>query len=204
MRPVLTSLALALSLLAAAGCGATSNGGEARNADAAVRQSEFRGTKIPGKPLKAPDFALRDQAGHTVRLSSLRGRYVVVSFLYTHCPDVCPVIADNLNGALRRLGAARGDVRMLAVSVDPKGDTPASVHRFVRAHRLLPQFRYLTGTRAQLEPIWKAYHLAVQPGTVVSHSAFEVLVDRRGYERLLYDAQVKAGDVVHDLRALER
>jgi protein SCO1 len=202
MRPVLTSLALALSLLAAAGCGATSNGGEARNADAAVKP--FRGAVIPGKRAKAPDFALRDQSGHVVRLSSLRGRYVVVSFLYTHCPDVCPLIADNLNGALRRLGARRADVRMLAVSVDPKGDTPASVHRFVRAHRLLPQFRYLTGTRRQLQPIWSAYHLAVEPGKVVAHSAFEVLVDKQGDERLLYDSQVKAADVVHDLRALER
>jgi protein SCO1/2 len=203
MRPVLTSLALALSLLAAAGCGASSNGGEARKAQAAVQPSTFRGTAIPGKPLRAPDFTLRDQDGRLVRLSSLRGRYVVVSFLYTHCPDVCPVIADNLNRALHRLGAKRDDVRMLAVSVDPTGDRPASVHRFVRAHRLLPQFRYLTGTRKQLQPIWKAYHLVVQPGTTVMHSAFEVLVDKQGNERLLYDAQVKAADVVHDLRALE-
>ena len=201
MRPVLTSLALALSLLAAAGCGTTSNGGEARNAQAAVEP--FKGSVIPGKRTRAPDFALRDQDGHVVRLSSLRGRYVVVSFLYTHCPDVCPVIADNLNRALHLLGAKRGDVRMLAVSVDPKGDTPASVHRFVRAHRLLAQFRYLTGTRKQLQPTWKAYHLAVEPGTTVAHSAFEVLVDKQGDERLLYDAQVKASDVVHDLRALE-
>ena len=69
---------------------------------------------------------------------------------------------------------------MLAVSVDPKGDTPASVHRFVRAHRLRPGFRYLTGTRAQLQPIWNAYHLAVVPGKTVAHSSFEVLVDRTG------------------------
>ena len=73
----------------------------------------------------------------------------------------------------------------------------------MRAHRLGAGFRYLTGTRAQLRPIWNAYHLAVMPGTTVAHSAFEVLVDRRGDERLLYDAQVKGADVAHDLRALE-
>jgi protein SCO1 len=197
MRPVLGSLALALSLLTVAGCGATS-GGEAKNASAAVPR--FHGTAIPGKRLRAPDFALRDQDGRLVRLSKLRGRFVVVSFLYTHCPDVCPVIADNLNRALAR---SRG-LTVLAVSVDPKGDTPASVHRFVRAHRLRPGFRYLTGTRAQLAPIWKAYHLGVMTGpTTVAHSAFEVLVDRRGDERLLYDSQVKGADVARDLRTLE-
>jgi len=197
MRPVLIGLALALSLLTVAGCGSSSSG-EAKDASAAVQTPRFRGSAIPGKPLPAPDFALRDHDGRLVRLSKLRGRFVVVSFLYTHCPDVCPVIADNLNRALAR---SRG-LTVLAVSVDPKGDTPASVHRFVRAHRLGAGFRYLTGTRAQLQPIWNAYHLAVMPGTTVAHSAFEVLVDRRGDERLLYDAQVKGADVAHDLRAL--
>jgi protein SCO1/2 len=199
MWPALTCLALALSLVAAAGCGATSNRGEAKDAAAAVQPSRFRGSAIPAKRLPAPDFALRDQDGRRVRLSKLRGRYVVISFLYTHCPDVCPLIADQLNRALAR---SRG-LTVLAVSVDPKGDTPPSVRRFVRAHRLRAGFRYLTGTRAQLRPIWKAYHLVVQPGTTVMHSAFEVLVDRRGDERLLYDSQVKATDVVHDLHLLE-
>ena len=198
MRPVLIGLALALSLLTVAGCGSGSSG-EAKDASAAVHPAQFRGSTIPGKRLRAPDFALRDQAGRLVRLSKLRGRFVVVSFLYTHCPDVCPVIADNLNRALAR---NRG-LTVLAVSVDPKGDTPGSVRRFVRAHRLRPGFRYLTGTRAQLQPIWNAYHLAVMPGTTVAHSAFELLVDRRGDERLLYDSQVKGGDVARDLRALE-
>ena len=124
-----------------------------------------------------------------MRLSKLRGRFVVVSFLYTHCPDVCPLIADNLNRALAR---NRG-LTVLAVSVDPKGDTPASVRRFVRAHRLRPGFRYLTGTRAQLQPIWNAYHLAVMPGKDRRAQRVQVLVDRRGDERLLYDSQVKGG-----------
>jgi protein SCO1/2 len=165
------------------------------------------GTGLKGIPLShpvpAPDFTLRDQGGKFVRLASLRGRFVIVTFLYTHCPDVCPLIASRLNTALRQLGKARGEVRVLAISVDPRGDTKASVRRFVAEHRLVPEFRYLTGTRAQLEPIWKAYHLAVLPGkNTVAHSAFEVLVDRGGSERVLYDTQVRAEDVVSDLRTL--
>jgi protein SCO1/2 len=127
-----------------------------------------------------------------------------VTFLYTQCRDVCPLIAGRLNEALRRLGAARRRVRVLAVSVDPKGDTPAAVRRFVRVHHLLPQFRYLTGTRAQLAPVWHAYYVSPQPvgGGVSLHSAYELLIDPTGRPRLSYDARVKAEDVVHDLRLL--
>jgi protein SCO1/2 len=129
---------------------------------------------------------------------------VVVAFLYTRCPDVCPLITENLNAALRRLGPGRSDVRVLAVSVDPKGDTPAAVRRFVRAHRLLPEFRYLTGSSKQLEPVWKAYGVASSPNSLelIDHTAYELLVDKDGAGRVIYDARVRAGAVVHDIRAL--
>jgi protein SCO1/2 len=157
-------------------------------------------------PLPARDFSLRDQDGKQVSLAGLAGKYRIVTFLYTNCPDVCPLIATNLNEALRRLTPAqRAQVRVLAVSVDPKGDTKASVRRFVAAHRLLPQFRYLTGTRAQLVPVWKAYGIAVQPPgktSVVAHTSWELLVTPEGKGEVLYDAQARAAAVAHDLRTL--
>jgi protein SCO1 len=129
---------------------------------------------------------------------------VVVTFLYTRCPDVCPLIASQLNEALRELGPARDRLRVLAVSVDPKGDTPAMVRWFIRKHHLLPQFRYLTGTAKQLQPIWDGYHVAAQVGApdVSLHSAYELLIDPKGKARLRYDAGLQARDLVHDLRAL--
>jgi protein SCO1/2 len=129
---------------------------------------------------------------------------VLVTFLYVHCPDVCPLIAQNLNAALRQLGPRRSRVRVLAVSVDPKGDTPAAVKRYVSARRLLPQFRYLIGARAKLAPVWASYHVlsVSQKPDVVDHVAYTVLIDPKGRMRLLYDAQVKARQVVHDLRLL--
>jgi len=156
-------------------------------------------------PLPAHDFALRDQDGKLVRLSALAGKYRIVTFLYTSCPDVCPLIASNLNLALRKLTPAeRAQVRVLAISVDPKGDTPAAVRRYVKAHRLLPQFRYLTGTHAQLAPVWRGWHVAVTPGKLdtVDHSAYEMLVDPQGKGRVVYDAGVQWDDVLHDLRVL--
>jgi protein SCO1/2 len=156
-------------------------------------------------PVRAPDFALRDQRGHTVTLAEQRGHWAVVTFLYTHCPDVCPLIAANLNQAIRTPAGRRADLHVLAVSVDPARDTPAAIRRYSRDHRLVPSFSYLIGSRAMLERVWSAYHVAVQPGPrgTVSHSSFEMLVDPKGMMRLIYDATVKSSDVSGDLAKLE-
>jgi protein SCO1 len=155
--------------------------------------------KYPAPP---PDFALRDQHGQVVRLSHLRGRVVLLTFLYTHCPDVCPLTATNLNTALTRLGAARRDVRVLAVSVDPKGDTAASVQAFIRSHRLRSQFHYLTGTARTLRPIWQAYKVqAVPRGEAgVDHTLYTLLIDPGGKARVLFDVQARPAAIAHDVR----
>jgi protein SCO1/2 len=168
-----------------------------------VDHSIFRGNPLAGA-VRTPGFALRDQGGRLVRIADERGRVALVTFLYTRCPDVCPVIASNLNVALRLLGERARDVRVLAVSVDPSGDTPRAVRRFVAEHRLLPQFRYLTGSRARLQPVWQAYNVLSTPrsGTAVAHSAYTVLVDRRGRMRASLDAGATPAMVAHDVRVL--
>jgi protein SCO1 len=159
---------------------------------------------VMSTPQSAPAFTLRDQAGNEVAMAAQRGHYVVVTFLYTHCRDVCPVIAGQLNGVLQTPVARQAGLRVLAVSVDPKGDTHAAVLRFVRNHQLLPTFHYLTGTRAELHPVWNAFHVASTsgPDATVSHSAIEYLIDPQGRERLIYDSTVTTAQVVHDLELL--
>jgi protein SCO1/2 len=188
--------ALLAFVVVAAGCGGS-------GASTSTAASRFAGAELP-KATPAPDFVLRDAHGRRVRLSDQRGRYVLLTFLYTHCPDVCPLIASNLNTALRTLGPKRGEVRVLAVSVDPKGDTPAAVRAYAHRMRLLPQFRYLIGTRPELTRVWREYHiLAVSKNrALVDHVAYTALVDREGRRRVLYDANVQARQVVHDLRVL--
>jgi protein SCO1/2 len=192
-------LAAAVAVLCA-GCG---GGGGTATVEQPVRL--FRGTVL-SPPVPAPAFTLRDQSGQQVSLAAQRGRYVVVTFLYTHCPDVCPVIAGNLNTALKSPVARRAGLRVLAVSVDPKGDTAEAVRRYVRERRLLPTFHYLIGTRARLGRVWKAYRIAVLAGpqATVTHSTVQLLIDPRGRERLTYGSDVTAADVIHDLRRLER
>lgn len=192
---------LLCAALVLAGCGTSSARVEAPSAPA----SKFAGSELT-PPRRAPPIALHDAHGRAVSLAAQRGRYVLVTFLYTHCPDVCPLIAENLNAALRRLGADRSRVRVLAVSVDPKGDTAAAVRAYERRMHLLPQFRYLLGTPAALHTVWNAWHVATlhpSPG-VVDHVTYTALVDPKGSERVLYGSSVRAAQVLHDLRVLMR
>ena len=195
------TLALALGV---SGCG----GSEAlapQPKAAAAAKSAFEGHELHG-PVTAADFALRDQHGQLVRLSAQRGKLVLVTFLYTHCTDICPVIANQLNQALRELYHQRTSVRILAVSVDPKGDTPRAVRKFVRDHRLLPEFHYLAGRPAQLARVWQAYNVQVlqRNPESVGHSGYIYLLDRRGKPRVFYSATATAQQVAHDLRLLLR
>lgn len=182
--------------VAAAGCGSSGTPKVATPAP-----SPYRGFAIHPASV-APSFTLPDQSGKPVGPRDARGHWLAVTFLYTHCPDVCPLIANNLRVAMERLP----DLRTIAVSVDPKGDTPAAIRAFVARHRLPAGFRYVHGTRAQLAPVWKAYHIAAVPGPqgTISHSSYTILVDPQGRERLLYDAHLRAMDVVHDVRLLTR
>ncbi len=182
----------------AAGCGSSTETNVAEHR--AAPRSEFAGATVVS-PSLAPPFELRDATGRQRTLAQERGRYVLVTFLYTHCPDVCPLIASNLNTALRTLGPLRRQVRVLAVSVDPQGDTATAVRAYARRLRLLPQFGYLVGTTPELQRVWHDYHvLAVSRSA--DHVAYTALVDRRGRERVIYDSKVRAQDVVHDLRVL--
>ncbi len=191
---------LALVALIAAGCGSSS---AAKMQAQTTTGSGFAGVALQ-PPRVAQPIALHDAEGRPVTLAGQRGRFVLVTFIYTHCPDVCPLITANLNAALRTLGPERRNVRVLAVSVDPVGDTATAVQAYAKRMHLLPQFRYLIGTKPQLRRVWSAWHVLAVLGKadVVDHVAYTALIDRTGKERVLYDSKVRAGQVVHDLRRL--
>jgi protein SCO1/2 len=188
--------ALAVALLAVcAGCGSTHKAAVEHPA-APAAETGF----VLHPPVAAPTFTLRDQNGRPTGPQQDRGHWTVVTFLYTNCPDVCPLIATQL-GAAQRTNA---DLRVIAVSVDPKHDTAAARTRFVRAHGLGPRFRFVSGARAALTPVWARYHVAALPGPqgTVSHSSYEILLDPRGRERVLFDAKVTAHAVLNAIARL--
>jgi protein SCO1/2 len=201
-------LALALALLAALAAPACGGGGGPEH-DAATPvtvtggSGRFAGGELD-PPQPTPDFTLTDQSGQKVSMADQRGKLVLLTFLYTNCPDVCPLITQNLNQALQMLGAKRDDVRVLAVSVDPEGDTAEAVDKYAKAHHLPPEFHYLIGTRDELTQVWKDYDVAAVASDpeLVDHTAYTMLVDRSGEGRVIYDSSVKAKDVVHDVDKL--
>ena len=155
-------------------------------------------------PAPPPHFTLRDQNEKLVHLRAQRGKVVLLTFLYTHCPDLCPLTATNLNLAVGKLGAGASKAEILAVSVDPKGDTPKDVKRFVRERRLGPAFHYLTGTQAKLAPIWRSYRVSAvrRGGGDVDHTLYTLLIDRTGKGRVLFDSSATPSAVAHDARLL--
>jgi protein SCO1/2 len=186
----------AAAVLAAAGLAVWARG-------AGQAPFRFAGTPIPaGAP--AQDFSLRDASGRRFSLSAQRGRVVLLAFLYTHCTDICPLIAKEMNSAVRSLGPQASSVQILAVSVDPVGDTPTLVRSYLRRMRLGPQFHYLIGTRAQLAPVWQAYNVAAdsRPSGKIVHSGPVFLIDRAGRPRLFYSPPQSTGAFAHDLRAI--
>jgi len=166
----------------------------------------------------APDFALQDQNGERVQLSALRGKVVALTFLYVNCPDVCPLIAAKLGQAQHQLGADNAKVALLAVTVDPEHDTPQAVRQFSSRHQLQgPNWHYLLGSLAELQPVWKSYYVgsdaAEVPGApaakvstpgpiVVGHTAIVYLIDPRQRIRVALDADFAVSDFVHDVRVL--
>jgi protein SCO1 len=173
---------------------------EASAAATASTDSFAGGTLTPTKA--APATTLRNYLGQTVSLSEYRGKAVFVTFLYTHCPDVCPLIASNLYATQVALGAERAKVQMLAISVDPKGDTPSAVAAFLRAHRMVGQMQYLVGSAAQLGRVWAAWNVGSERDAaspeLVDHSALVYGISATGALTTIYPADFKPADLVHD------
>jgi protein SCO1/2 len=162
--------------------------------------SAFQGALLP-PGVRAPDFALRDQSGKQATMKEYRGRVVVVTFLYSHCKTECPVEAQQIKGALDDVGH---DVPVLAVSVDPPGDTPKSVDRFNAEQGVTGRIRWVLGRESQLRRLWDGYHTTSQTPQA-EHMARLVLVDKRGFQRIGYPAsQVTPERLAHDLRLLEK
>jgi protein SCO1/2 len=132
-------------------------------------------------------------------MAGYRGRTVVMTFVYSHCRDTCPAQVQAIRGALDRLGR---DVPVLAVSVDPANDTGDSARRFLLQQHVAGRVRFVLGTRAQLEPVWRGYGIAPQQRGL-EHSAYVVVVDDEGRQRVGFPAaQLTPEGLEHDLRRL--
>ena len=124
---------------------------------------------LPARP--ATDFTLTDQNGRPYTLSAHRGHVIALFFGYAHCPDECPTTLAALARAKRKAGAAGATFDVVLVTVDPARDTPAALKRYV--DQFDPAFTAVTGSAAQLDPVYSAYHVVHEiKGDDIEHSTF--------------------------------
>ena len=195
---ILTLAAVAIALVGIR-TGNEANAPEGLAPGVTAPPARFAGSRIPAG-VRAPDLGLRDERGRIVRMRDLRGRPVIVTFLYSTCEDTCPLVAQQVRGALDALGH---DVPALAVSVDPARDTPVRARRFLAQQRVSGRLRFVLGPRRALQPVWDGY--AIRPQSVrEEHQARIVLVDGGGFQRVGFPASEATPErIAHDLRALE-
>jgi protein SCO1 len=164
-------------------------------------------TAYPGGSPPAPTMRLEDAtSGKAFDTASLAGRPYMVTFLYTHCPDVCPLIGAELEAALRELGPEAKKVDVVALSVDPRGDTRSAVQSWLKIHHEPANFHYLIGSEEELQPYWDAWNVGPQiagdPDS--SHTALIYPITREGKIAAIIGAggQVPSRDLAYDFRSL--
>lgn len=157
-------------LLAACGAGVKPPGPSTDGVD-------LRGAALGG------DFTLTDKAGQTVRWSDFAGRYRIVYFGYTWCPDICPTDVQRMAQGFRIFAREHPEraakVQPIFVTVDPERDTPAKVGEFAAA--FLPQLIGLTGSPQQIEAAKRAFAVSSSKGAVQPNGGYLV-----GHTNLTY------------------
>ena len=189
----------------AAGCGGS---GSSSDPTTTASSGNFAGlTANPPKP--TPPLKLDNYKGQPVNITDYSGKAVLVLFIYDHCPDTCPLMVSNLHAAQNQMSAAeRNQMQIIAVSVDPKGDTPKTVSRFLAEHQMTGRMQYLIGSRPQLENVWAKWGIAAKSDPsrknpdAVEHSAEVFGISGSGKITTLYPSNFKPQQIVHDVPML--
>jgi cytochrome oxidase Cu insertion factor (SCO1/SenC/PrrC family) len=211
-RLAIPCAALAALALASGGCGRSARtpaGNVAAESAGSQPADSFAGALLPAG-VRPHGFALTDQRGRRVALSSFRGRVAILAFLDSGSRPAT-LIAQQIRGALDELqseaGSGRVPVAALAVSVAPRVDTPARVRAFLQATGLSGRMEYLTGPPARLRRVWHSFR--VVPATAgrgaYEQGAFVVLMAPNGDERVELPLEALTPEALaHDVRELAR
>jgi protein SCO1/2 len=157
----------------------------------------------------APEVALTDQAGRPFRLADLRGKVVVVSFVYTTCTGSCPATTQSLSRvqkALKEAGLWGNRVEFVSISLDPARDTPEVLARYARLFRADgAHWHFLTGPPDRVAGVIAAWDMWVRPTPTgaLDHPSRLFLLDPRGHQREIYNLEfLTPRAVLQDVRTL--
>lgn len=187
--------AVAVAGCSVSGCAAAGGStGQARSAsragtpagrEAAANPDLDPGTSLNGIP--APNFTLTNQFSQRMSLSDFRGKVVILAFTDSECTTICPLTSQSMLAAKQLLGAAGSQVQLIGVDANPAATKVSDVMAYSRAHGMVNQWDFLTGTGAQLAKVWKAYGIYVQiEKGQIDHTPALFIIDARGREQKLY------------------
>lgn len=153
------------------------------------------------------DFVLTDQDGRPLEFRKLRGKPLVINFIYTSCPDVCTLLTASLKILRERLKPGEaGSVRFLSITMDPEVDTPEVLKAHSRRRQAdAANWRWLTGKAAELAPVWQEFGVSVKrlDRGLIEHTTLTVVADAEGNMRFAYSGSAPDPDaLLKDLRAL--
>ena len=155
-------------------------------------------------PSITSDFELVDQAGRTVRAEDLNGKWQLVFFGFTFCPDICPTTLTNVTAALEELGPVAEKLQPLLITVDPERDTPEVLKDYLTSFD--PRILGLTGTPEQVQQALRSFRVYVsqrpleEGGYTVDHSTFIYLMDPEGAYARHFSAQSPVEELVEEIR----
>lgn len=155
------------------------------------------------------DFEMTDGDGKPFKLSDLKGNVVVLSFGYTHCPDVCPTELLTYSDTLKQLGDDAKNVKVVFASVDPERDTPALIGKY--AKQFNPEFIGITATEGQALPVIKQQYRVVSAKVnqkedstnyLVDHTSGAYLIDKNGEVAIFSPYGSEPDAIAADIRTL--
>lgn len=169
------------------------------------REDQVAGRRRVNIPIAG--FSLTDQSGNPFGFQSLRGKVALVIFVYTTCPDVCPLLTSRMVLVQKNLQAKeRPSVFLLGITTDPEVDSPQVLKEYAGRYGVdFSNWSFLTGSQRELAPVWKSFGVQVQRKArgLVNHTPLTALVDGQGIMRFTYSsAAPDHNTILRDIRSL--
>jgi protein SCO1/2 len=161
-----------------------------------------KGVKISTVDITVPQLSLTRDDGKKVSLASELddGRPVVLNFIYTTCPGICPVMSQVFSQFQERLGANRNKIHMVSISIDPEQDTPARLREYARKFSAGPQWQHYGGTVAASIATQKAFD--AYRGDKMGHDPLTLMRGAPGKPWVRIDGFASADDLLAQFSAL--
>ncbi|HEX3958239.1 MAG TPA: SCO family protein [Trebonia sp.] len=211
-RAALAGLAM-IGVAALAGCASSPASSSASPAATSANADSVRSIAAESNPnidlgsseggVPAPDFRLVNQFGQAMSLSQFRGKVTLLGFEDSECTTVCPLTTQSMVLAKELLGKAGNAVQLLGVDANPDATTVPDVLAYSQAHGLVNQWDFLTGSAAQLKPVWSAYHIEVQVDQGdIDHTPALFVIDQQGRLQKVYLTQMAYSSVGQDAQVV--